>query len=77
LKAEEVKNAMNKPKKQVVKSQGGGGGGKSKGNGGDGKGEEKDEDDELKKALDGVIVKEKPDIKFSDVAGLENAKRAL
>jgi len=34
-------------------------------------------DDELKKALEGVIVREKPDLHWEDVAGLELAKRAL
>lgn len=68
MRAEECKNKINQPvKKQAVKESSGGG------KGGDGK----DEDDELKKALDGVIIKEKPNIRFSDVAGLENAKRAL
>jgi len=68
MRAEECKNKVSAPKKKAVKeSSGGGGGGDSK----------KDEDDELKKALDGVIVREKPNIRFSDVAGLENAKRAL
>jgi len=71
-KAEELKTRIKEgPKKQVIK-QGHSGKGDDKKE--DGKG---DEDDELKKALDGVIVKEKPNIKWDDVAGLEMAKRAL
>jgi len=72
MKAEELKTKQNQPKKQAVKQSSGGGGGGNKGDGAkDG------EEDELKKALEGVIVREKPNIKFEDVAGLENAKRAL
>lgn len=71
MKAEELKNKQNQPKKQAVKASSGGGGG-NKDNG-----SKDEEQDELKKALEGVIVKEKPTIKFEDVAGLENAKRAL
>lgn len=65
-----MKNKQNQPKKQTVK-QNSGGNGKSDGD------KKDDEGDELKKALEGVIIKEKPTIRFEDVAGLENAKRAL
>jgi len=42
------------------------------------KGNEKDEEDsQLQNALESAIIKEKPNIKWSDVAGLESAKEAL
>jgi vacuolar protein-sorting-associated protein 4 len=34
-------------------------------------------DDEISSAISGVIVREKPDVKWEDVAGMEDAKRAL
>ena len=44
-------------------------------------GEEKDKQDpeqaKLRAGLDSVIIREKPDVKWSDVAGLESAKQAL
>ena len=36
-----------------------------------------EEDDEIEDAIDEIIVVEKPNVKMSDVAGLEEAKRAL
>lgn len=39
--------------------------------------EESAEDKKFKQQLDGAIVMEKPNIKWSDVAGLEAAKEAL
>lgn len=74
---EKIKNP-NKNKKEKVQE---GGSKKSKkekkddGEGDDDKGS--GSDDELKKALENVIVKVKPDLKFKDVAGLEKAKEAL
>lgn len=50
------------------------------GGGGDGKGEEKELDADTKKlrgALAGVVVSERPNVKWSDVAGLEGAKESL
>ncbi|KAH7828362.1 Vacuolar protein sorting 4E (Vps4E) [Monocercomonoides exilis] len=44
---------------------------KSKGSGHDG------ENKELKDALEGAIVREKPNVKWDDVAGLDNAKQSL
>jgi len=35
------------------------------------------ENDKLRGALEGAIITEKPDVKWSDVAGLEAAKEAL
>eukprot|EP01017_Pseudomicrothorax_dubius_P026471 TRINITY_DN2955_c0_g1_i3.p1 TRINITY_DN2955_c0_g1~~TRINITY_DN2955_c0_g1_i3.p1 ORF type:complete len:431 (-),score=124.02 TRINITY_DN2955_c0_g1_i3:35-1327(-) len=43
--------------------------------GGDKKKDE--ENDRLKQGLEGAIVQEKPNVKWSDIAGLENAKKAL
>lgn len=37
----------------------------------------KDDKDDLSNALSGAIVSEKPNVKWEDVAGLENAKGAL
>ena len=37
----------------------------------------KDDKDDLSNALSGAIVSEKPNVKWEDVAGLENAKSAL
>lgn len=44
---------------------------------GGGKDKEDPEQAKLKAALDSVIIREKPNVKWSDVAGLENAKLAL
>lgn len=41
------------------------------------KGQAKDDKDDLSGALSGAIVAEKPNVKWEDVAGLENAKTAL
>jgi len=76
-KAEELKKKLKEPKKQVVKQGHGTSKKDEKGEKG-GDGDSKDEmDEELKKALEGVIVREKPDLHWDDVAGLELAKRAL
>lgn len=44
---------------------------------GGGKDKEDPEQAKLKAGLDSVIIREKPNVKWSDVAGLENAKQAL
>lgn len=48
---------------------------------GGGEKNDKDKDDpelaKLKAGLDSVIIKEKPNVRWSDIAGLENAKQAL
>ena len=36
-----------------------------------------EEGDKLKAALEGAVVTEKPNVKWDDVAGLENAKKSL
>ena len=56
------------------KSHGGGAGTKKKGEGDDDADEEKNK---LRGALSGAIVKEKPNVKWDDVAGLEAAKDSL
>ena len=58
----------------------GGGGGAATGQRKAGDGKDDDDDAEKKKlrgALAGAIVQEKPNIKWEDVAGLENAKESL
>ncbi len=51
-------------KKKIANKEGGGGG-------------EDDEDAKLKEQLQGTLVTEMPNVSWDDVAGLENAKRAL
>ncbi|CAH2038589.1 unnamed protein product [Thlaspi arvense] len=51
---------------------------KTKPKDGDGKGDGEDaEQSKLRAGLDSAIVREKPNVKWSDVAGLESAKQAL
>jgi vacuolar protein-sorting-associated protein 4 len=72
--AEELRDYLNK-QSELDKEGGGGAAMKSK--------DDKDEDDadaekkKLRGALSGAIVTEKPDVKWDDVAGLENAKDSL
>jgi vacuolar protein-sorting-associated protein 4 len=84
--AEKLKQYINgKNKKKPVKAEGGGSSDKKGGKGkkGDSKesGSDSDDDDPEKKKmmskLDGAIVSEKPNIAWSDVAGLDMAKEAL
>eukprot|EP00761_Pharyngomonas_kirbyi_P009273 gb/GECH01009289.1/.p1 GENE.gb/GECH01009289.1/~~gb/GECH01009289.1/.p1 ORF type:complete len:460 (+),score=141.65 gb/GECH01009289.1/:1-1380(+) len=88
LKKEETQesNPNNATKKRGGGGKKGGKGGKSgkndkgdKGDGdGDGNGNGDDEESEkLRGALSSAIVREKPNVKWDDVAGLENAKDAL
>jgi len=72
--ADEIKKILDQPKK--VKDTPGGSG-KSGGGGGDGDDEEDDEKKKREGALGDAILREKPNVKWSDVAGLENAKAAL
>ncbi|XVE68608.1 hypothetical protein DITRI_Ditri09bG0082100 [Diplodiscus trichospermus] len=44
---------------------------------GEGKDKQDPEQAKLRAGLDSVIIREKPDVKWSDVAGLESAKQAL
>ena len=50
---------------------------KTKSKEGVGKDSEDPEQAKLRARLDSVIIKEKPHVKWSDVAGLESAKQAL
>jgi len=43
----------------------------------DRKGEDDDEEKKLRGALEGAILTEKPNVRWDDVAGLEQAKEAL
>lgn len=67
--AEKLKSFLDKREKPQAEGSGGGGGGK-----------DDDKDDENAKrndALSGAIVREKPNVKWDDVAGLHAAKEAL
>lgn len=76
--AEKLKEITSKPKKKTAVSDGSGG----KSSGGSG-GKDVDEDDgdaekkKLRKGLEGSILSEKPNVRWSDVAGLDGAKEAL
>jgi len=73
--AEKLKEYLRDGKKKPVKDSGGGGS-----SGSDKKGSDDEDDSEKKKfqnKLEGAIVVEKPNVKWSDVAGLESAKEAL
>lgn len=80
--AEKLKAHLAEKKKKPVKAPNGGG---SKGPSDGGKSDEDDEDGDgankekkkLMSQLEGAIVMEKPNVKWSDVAGLEGAKEAL
>lgn len=50
---------------------------KSKSKDGDGENGEDPEQAKLRAGLDSAIIREKPNVKWSDVAGLESAKQAL
>jgi vacuolar protein-sorting-associated protein 4 len=70
--AEELKEYI---QKQNELDQNSGGGGVAAKSGNDGK--EDDEKKKLRGALAGAIVTEKPNVRWEDVAGLENAKESL
>lgn len=78
--AEKLKEHLAKPqKKRVVAANGDTGSAKSKGSG-DGGDDDEAEDAEKKKirrGLEGAILSEKPNVHWSDIAGLEAAKEAL
>jgi len=68
----------NKKKPSAVGANGKVSAGSGKGKGGDDEDEEQDpESKKLRGALAGAILTEKPNIKWEDVAGLEQAKEAL
>lgn len=70
--AEELKDYI---QKQNELDQNSGGGGVAAKSGNDGK--EDDEKKKLRGALAGAIVTEKPNVRWEDVAGLDNAKESL
>lgn len=81
--AEEIKKFLAEEKQPQLAAAGGGGyaggaggGGPSPRNGGSGEFKD-DEKDKMKKALEGAIITEKPNVRWDDVAGLKNAKEAL
>jgi vacuolar protein-sorting-associated protein 4 len=71
--AEELRDYVNK-NNEVGGKSGGGTGTKKKGDGEDDLDEEKQK---LRGALSGAVVTEKPNVKWDDVAGLEQAKDSL
>mmetsp|Transcript_29518 Transcript_29518/g.59887 ORF Transcript_29518/g.59887 Transcript_29518/m.59887 type:complete len:474 (+) Transcript_29518:170-1591(+) len=89
--AEELKGSINEEDGAQKKGKDGGGenannnnGGGSSGNNEDDDGEDgtnkkevSEEDKKLRGALDSVVISEKPDVKWDDVAGLEGAKESL
>lgn len=75
VRAEELSDYLKK-QSELDKNGGGGAATRAKGDGGN----DDDHDAEKKKlrgALSGAIVSEKPNVKWEDVAGLENAKESL
>mmetsp|Transcript_6985 Transcript_6985/g.12953 ORF Transcript_6985/g.12953 Transcript_6985/m.12953 type:complete len:151 (+) Transcript_6985:227-679(+) len=74
--AEELRDYVTK--QNELDKNGGGGVGSATRKAGDGKDDDGDaEKKKLRGALAGAIVQEKPNIKWEDVAGLENAKESL
>ena len=75
VRAEELSDYL---KKQSELDKNGGGGGSATRAKGDGDADDADADKKkLRGALSGAIVSEKPNVKWEDVAGLENAKESL
>eukprot|EP00127_Corallochytrium_limacisporum_P001198 Clim_evm33s44 gene=Clim_evmTU33s44 len=68
--AEQLKKHLENPKKAQVATEGNAGGKK-------GGGDDDDDSKKLRSALESAIITEKPNVKWSDVAGLEGAKSAL
>eukprot|EP00746_Dinoflagellata_sp_MGD_P150148 gnl/MRDRNA2_/MRDRNA2_82070_c0_seq1.p1 gnl/MRDRNA2_/MRDRNA2_82070_c0~~gnl/MRDRNA2_/MRDRNA2_82070_c0_seq1.p1 ORF type:complete len:469 (-),score=96.45 gnl/MRDRNA2_/MRDRNA2_82070_c0_seq1:8-1327(-) len=84
--AEEIKKFLSEEKKpqlavagggQPSPRNGGGGGGYPSSNGGGDSTPKDEEKEKMKKALEGAIITEKPNVRWDDVAGLKNAKEAL
>ena len=76
--AEVLKKALDEATAPPAEPKGhGGSGGASTKAKGDGDGKDDDESKKLRGALSSAIVSEKPNVKWSDVAGLEGAKEAL
>lgn len=85
--AEKLKDFINKKNKtKKVVAEGGGGAATGKKKSGNESGDDEDAEDDDKKdaetkklrnALSSAIVTEKPNVKWEDIAGLDNAKEAL
>jgi vacuolar protein-sorting-associated protein 4 len=77
--AEKLKEYLSKPQKKKAMVTGDGGSAKSKGSGdaGDDNDEEDGDKKKLRKGLEGAILSEKPNVHWSDIAGLDAAKEAL
>ncbi|NXS19953.1 VPS4B protein, partial [Mystacornis crossleyi] len=76
--AEKLKEYLKKREKTASKPVKESGPAEGKGNDSDGEGESEDpEKKKLQNQLQGAIVMERPNVKWSDVAGLEGAKEAL
>lgn len=71
------KTVLNKNKEEPVIQNGGSGQAAKKKDGSGGADGNKEEEDKLQDALSSAIVKEKPNVKWSDVAGLDQAKASL
>eukprot|EP01116_Phalansterium_solitarium_P004935 TRINITY_DN16168_c0_g1_i1.p1 TRINITY_DN16168_c0_g1~~TRINITY_DN16168_c0_g1_i1.p1 ORF type:complete len:437 (+),score=126.35 TRINITY_DN16168_c0_g1_i1:116-1426(+) len=72
--AEKLKQFLDRPAEKQPVAQGSG---SKKGDKGDDKEEDGDETKKLKGTLEGAILREKPNVKWDDVAGLLAAKEAL
>jgi vacuolar protein-sorting-associated protein 4 len=72
--AEKIKEIM---KNQTDTVGSGGSASKQKGLDADENDKTNEEENKMKTALEGAILREKPNVKWSDVAGLESAKEAL
>ena len=81
LRAEELRDYLNKQAEVDKNGRGGSGGGGAGGAGTKAKGSGEDDLDaekqKLRGALSGAVVSEKPNIKWDDVAGLDQAKESL
>jgi vacuolar protein-sorting-associated protein 4 len=78
--AEKLKEYLSKPqkKKAVADADGAAGaGGKGKTGGGEDEDDDSAEKKKLRRGLEGAILTEKPNVHWSDIAGLEAAKEAL
>ena len=75
--AEELRDYVNKQNEVGGKGGKGGNGGTGMKKKGDGEDDVDEEKNKLRGALSGAIVTEKPNVKWEDVAGLEQAKDSL
>lgn len=77
--AEELKNHLDKNQGKAAIVEGGGSANKKGASGGKGEGDDEVDADtaKLQGALEGAIVRETPNVKWSDVAGLDQAKKLL